>query len=175
MRILILLSLLLSSSVAQQAHALPPASPSLAALLLARTCVKEAGWEITEDCAAIHAVLQKRADLESHTYYEQMLERYSKASVDRPWLQQLDVWGSQPASWPAGVQWKKVHRLKWMAMLAHATSIVEGRTFSSCDPDHWGDSRGDHKRAVRNGWTQISCGATKNEFWVVKPPEDCGS
>ena len=151
-----------------QAHAMPPASPALASLLLARTCVKEAGWEITDDCAAIHAVVQKRADMEQHTYYEQMLERYSKPSAAKPWLQELDVAATRPASWPAGAHWEGVHEVKWRAMLAHAQQIVGGKVVAACDPAHWGDRLGDHVRAVNAGWTEIACGDTRNEFWKTK-------
>jgi len=163
-----LLVILLAVSVegyVPQARAMPPASQELASLLLARTCVKEAGWEITDDCAAIHAVLQKRANLESHTYYEQMLERYSKPSATKPWVQELDVTASQPASWPSTARWHGVHQLKWVAMLEHARRIVRGEIAAKCDPAHWGDPRGDHDRAVKYGWVEIPCGDTKNEFW----------
>jgi len=162
----LLICLVLLASVSP-ARALPPASRLQAALLLARTCVKEAGWKITDDCAAIHAVVQKRADMESHTYYEQMLERYSKIAANRAWLEELDAQGNKPSSWPNTVDWEK-HRGKWLSMLAHATEIVDGRVRAACDPDHWGDSRGDHERAVRAGWTQIPCGQAMNEFWQVK-------
>jgi hypothetical protein len=162
--------LVLLAGNASPAQALPPASKTLAALLLARTCVKEAGWNITDDCVSIHAVVQKRADMEKHTYYEQMLERYSRVASNRMWLEQLDLQGSKPEAWPQGAHWEK-HRGKWLQILAHATEIVEGRVQAPCKPDHWGDSRGDHKRAVLAGWTQIECGQSLNEFWRVKAAE----
>jgi hypothetical protein len=153
---------------AGSASALPPVSKEHASLLLARTCAKEAGWEITADCAAIHAVIQKRANLRSANF-EQMLGWYSKTAVGRAWLEELDTSGTRPPSWPAGTHWDN-YRGKWLALLEHARDILEGTVPVACDPDHWGDSRGDRSRAVRAGWTQIDCGSALNEFWSVRRP-----
>jgi len=158
------ISLLLTT---REVRALPPASSELAALLLARTCIKEAGWEITDDCAAIHTVVQNRANMEPHTYYEEMLGRYSKVKPGKPWIQQLDIGANKPKNWPRKLRWVGVHDVKWRAMLRHAQKIVSGKIVATCDPAHWGDRKGDHTRAVTAGWKEVTCGDTKNEFWVV--------
>lgn len=151
------------------ARAKPPASRDLAALLLARTCLREAGWQITDDCAAIHVIVQKRADLESHTYYEQMIARYSRPQASRPWIDELGFSASRPASWPMGLRWEGTHQSAWLELLSHARAIVSGDVVSSCAElaDHWGDRRGDRKRALSNGWRLIACGQTRNDFWHV--------
>lgn len=154
-------------SFAGSAQALPPSSPTLASLLLARTCVKEAGWKITDDCAAIHAVVQNRANMKRGLHYEDVLRRYSKPNPAKPWIEELNVTGKKPANWPAGIKWSGVHERRWLAMLEHTRKIVDGKIIASCDPAHWGDRNEDHKRAVNAGWKEITCGDTRNEFWVI--------
>ncbi len=153
-----------------QAHAMPPASPALAALLLARTCVREAGMEITDDCAAIHVVAQKRANL-GRTHYESMIQLYSKPNAKgRAWIEQLSTTGEKPEGWPmSDSQWKHIYKAKWGALLKHARAIIRGEVEPACDPDHWGDALQDRQRALRYGWQQVSCGSARNEFWVVAP------
>jgi hypothetical protein len=105
--------------------------------------------------------------MEPHTYYEQMLGRYSKPAPAKPWIQQLDITASRPKSWPRQVKWRGVHDVKWREMLAHAQKIISGKIVAECDPAHWGDRKGDHARAVNAGWKEVTCGDTKNEFWVI--------
>lgn len=137
------------------------------AVLLARVCIKEAGWEITDDCTAIHAVIEKRSKLRNVSYAT-MIQLYSKKAPHRAYLEQLDRTAKKPLLWPDNIKWFVLYRDKWLAVLAHADAAVSGGIAAPCDPDHWGDSYGDRTRALSNGWTQIACGNSRNEFWQVR-------
>lgn len=134
-------------------------------VLLARTCLREAGWGITDDCAAIHAVILNRVR-RTGVIYSRMIRAYSKPKADRSWIEEMDISGSKPAQWPRGLSWDALQG-KWRALVKHARKVAAGDVTPACDADHWGDTLGDHDRAVRHGLTQIPCGETLNEFWVV--------
>lgn len=168
-----------------------PLTPELA---LARICVSEAGWEATDDCAAIHHVLLRGAEHRGggRRAYVSFASSYSHrlltgdGQIQRPWLRQLDTSGSEPGLWGFRRMrdgslsrvdcppWR-AYRERWMAVLERARTLVRERRlddadeWSPCDeePHHWGCPLPcvDHERATRAGWRQISCGNTVNEFW----------
>jgi len=135
-------------------------------VLLARTCLREAGWEITDDCAAIHAVIVDRVDV-TKVRYKRMIRAYSKPKASRAWVDTLTADAAMPADWPEEHPWS-AYQSRWRALMAHARSVLANEVKPACRAHHWGDSGNDRKRALRYGWTQVPCGDALNEFWVTK-------
>jgi len=137
------------------------------AVVLARVCVKEASFTGFADCPPIASVLLRvgRGDVVRGA------KLYSPRVFDparlgrRPWIAQLRADGSQPEGWPENISWRN-HRPSWERMVSLARAVLEGPGEAPCAPDHWGGPM-DHHRAVRNGWVQLDCGPTVNEFWQV--------
>jgi hypothetical protein len=137
------------------------------AVVLARVCVKEASFRGFADCPPIGSVLSRvgRGDVVRGA------KRYSPRTFDpvrlgnRPWIAWLRANGTKPEGWPEHLSWPN-HRSSWERMVALAQSVIEGSGEAPCTPDHWGGPM-DHFRAVRNGWIQLDCGPTVNEFWQV--------
>lgn len=164
------------------------AAPALAQrepdhVLLARVCAHEAGFDANVDCEAIHAVLQRVAARSGHSYRAAAFA-YSgvalRGASRRSYVAQLDERGREPASWPRMVTvcrrgtcrvvqhapWS-AYRERWLALVARAERIVAGAVAHSCDeePDDWGGVA-DRERAARLGLRRISCGETRNDFYV---------
>jgi len=154
------------------------------ALVLARVCAHEAGWDALEDCAAIHAVLSGGAERHGMTlraYAYAYSGRALRGQTSRPWMAALREDGSEPAGWPrvryvvrrdgsaraaAHPAWSG-YRAQWLALLAYARLLVAGDVASSCvEPPHdWGGSM-DAARATRIGLIPVSCGGTRNQFYL---------
>jgi hypothetical protein len=145
------------------AHAAPRLDP---ALILARVCVKEAGFDSHRDCVGIWTVLDRVGSGDvvrgARAYSHRVFEPSQLGR--RPWIAYLREDGSQPKLWPASMAWTN-YRVRWLALIADARTIIRDRP-QSCPARHWGDHGRDHLRAVSYGWRQIDCGATANEFWV---------
>jgi len=157
------------------------------ALLLARICVSEAGWDCfnTKDGYAIHEVLLRGAARHSISYTA-FARSYSKAAGRggenvRPrirWIREMNERGDQPASWPMqryvtrrdgsvsvhpGLPWSQ-YRGSWLAVLERAREVV-GRyaldnltVWGVCPtPIHDWGGDMDHERATRIGLIQVTC------------------
>lgn len=170
----------LASSAHGQAH-------TSDALVLARVCVHEAGWEDAGDCEAIHAVLAggaARHGLNFRAYAFAYSGRALRGLTSRPWAAQLDESGGAPSAWPrvstvrrGGVAvvvehapWS-AYRDRWLAALERAQSIVAGERTHGCErePHDWGGAV-DMERARRLGLIEVDCSrgdvATRNRFYL---------
>lgn len=148
----------------------------LAAILLARIVIGEAGFDATrDDVAAHHAVIASRAE-RMRVRYTTAAGLYSPrhtgvAKSLRPWIAQLDRSGDRPEAWPSSASWT-VHRPKWERVLELAGKAVGGELPHQCDgqPHHWGspthpNDQSRIKRGIRRGfWRVIECPGTKNTF-----------
>jgi hypothetical protein len=119
--------------------------------LLGRSCVGEAGFDAVDECAAIAWIYAKRA--RAHRWpLSKMMRRYSAALKPherhrRPWLFELELKGTRPRSWPAGLSWRK-HRILWGKLLAMLDRWARGEVQDPLpDADHFG-SRQDARRAL---------------------------
>lgn len=141
-----------------------------AALLLARTCVSERGFDTAgDDCAAIHAVAVRRAELRGTTLARALVELsprlHGSEPIPRPWVRHLMPDGRRPREWRRA-SWAR-HREAWLATLAEARALVAGERPSPCveSPSSWG-SRSDvaiHLRADPSlRWVDVDCGNTRN-------------
>lgn len=151
---------------------------TLAALLLARIVVGEAGWHATEaDVAAHHAVLEARAE-RLGVSYARAARLYSPRHTGvrpsrRPWIAQLDRTLRRPPSWPSSASWSR-HRPEWERILGLAARAHAGELEHGCDgePMHWGGPRVDLDRIergiARGYWRRIDCGATRNVFLALE-------
>lgn len=157
------------------------------ALLLARICVSEAGWDCfdTKDGLAIHEVLLRGAARHGISYAA-FARSYSKAAGRGGenvrerirWIREMNERGDQPASWPAqryvnvggtvrvhpGLPWAQ-YRGSWLAVLERAKEVVRRYELDNINvwgvcpsPVHdWGGDM-DHERATRIGLIQVTCG-----------------
>lgn len=158
------------------------------ALILARVCAHEAGWNAHEtgDCAAIHEVLWRGAIREGMSY-RAFAHAYSgralRGETSRRYFAYLDERGSEPAYWPryysrrgsGGIVHMSVvppfshYRRQWLDLLEYARGIVtqDPDDVSPCaSPVHdWGGSM-DRERANRIGLIEVECGNTRNDFYA---------
>jgi hypothetical protein len=163
--------------VASAAHAQRRAP---AHLVLARVCVHEAGWESPADCAAIWDVLTSGAErhgISRRSFAHAYSGRALRGRTSRPWVAELNERGDAPRSWPR--VWVArdgrvmehpgwgVFRARWLALLEECRRIVAGEVASSCvEPPHdWGGPV-DDERARRLGLVRVSCGETRNRFYL---------
>lgn len=165
---MLILTLLVDGQAASAQEAPAAVAPQL---VLARICAKEEGWSITDGCAGIHQVLE-RGSRRTGLSYVSFARQYSpSAFAPRPgkeWFSGLLPSGTRPAGWPRGASWA-AHRGKWLALYRHAGAIQSGAATSRCTqpPKHWGGAM-DHKRPRRYGWVRVSCGDTRNLFWIPR-------
>jgi len=170
------------------------------ALLLARICVSEAGWECFEtgDGYAIHEVLLRGAERHAMRY-ETFARSYSPRATGmapsrlRPWVAGLRADGGEPYSWPrvttrpipGGLVRVEPHppwvsyRARWLAVLDRAREVVSWRLddvdeWSICEGEvhDWGGEV-DEARAHRIGLVPVGCGETANTFYCRPSDPDC--
>jgi len=135
-------------------------------VLLARTCLREAGWAVTDDCAAIHAVILDRVSI-TKARYSFVIQAYSRPRPTRAWVDGMTAEATKPVGWPKSLSWS-AYQDQWRALLAHAQAVISSDVKPACKAHHWGDSRSDRKRALQYGWAQVPCGNALNEFWVTR-------
>lgn len=162
-----LLALFLLLGTASSARAQESSRPS-DALILARVCVHEAGFDSTEDCSAIADVLRRLADRLDTTFWRAALAysgRVLRGDTRRAWASVLDETGTRPRGWGA-LDWDGDYRGRWLELLAYCERVMRGEEASDCDepPDDWGGSV-DRARAERLGLIEIHCGETRNDFY----------
>lgn len=191
----IILVLLLGAAALLPTSARGQTRPSNTALLLARICVSEAGWDCfdTKDGYAIHEVLLRGAARHGISYGA-FARAYSKAAGRGGdnvrerirWIREMNERGEQPPSWPTqryvrsgdtvrvhpGLPWAQ-YRGSWLAVLERAKEVVQRyaldniRVWGVCTApvDDWGGQM-DHERAVRRGLVEIECAGTSNNFYA---------
>lgn len=172
------------------------------ALLLARICVSEAGWDCfdTKDGYAIHEVLLRGA-ARHNISYAAYARSYSKAAGRggdnvRPrtqWIREMNERGDQPPSWPThryvnsggavrvhpGLPWSQ-YRGSWLAVLERAKEVVQRFALDNLGVwgvcasavHDWGGSM-DRHRAERIGLVAVECGETSNDFYCRPRLSDC--
>lgn len=140
-----------------------------AGLWLARICVSESGWDSPADCSAILEVL-RWGGYHHGTHWLTHAQSYSRrlfggARRHRGWPSHLRVDGEEPEQWPSTVAWS-AYRARWLSILATARRMAAHPT-ANCEeaPTDWG-GRVDLDRARRLGMVPVSCGATRNWFFV---------
>lgn len=143
------------------------------ALLLARSCVGEAGFDAAErgECAAIWHVYRKRAELLNKPI-DKITRKYSAAvkrgrhNAHRKWIFGLDATGRKPRGWSSQLDWNR-YRMKWLITLALAEQFLSG---SIPDPipqaQHYGGPM-DHKLDARQ-WRRIKTERFANWFYVSR-------
>ena len=99
-------------------------------LMLATSCVGEAGWQAVDECIAIAWVYKKLAD-ECGGSLTGVIRRYSSAlkfrsTQTRPWLKDLKLEGKKPKSWPNNLSWT-VHKMYWDSILSRLDRWAEGK------------------------------------------------
>ena len=165
------------------------------ALLLARVCVSEAGWNCWDngDGLGIHEVFLRGAERHGMSYAGFARSYSSAAGRERThlsermrWVRELAADGSAPPSWPAhryirregrvevrpSIPWSH-YREAWLAVLARAEQVVRDYTLTNivdwrvCEaPVHdWGGAM-DRERATRIGLVEVECGDTRNDFYA---------
>lgn len=191
----IILVLLLGTAALFPASAAHGQSRPDPALLLARICVSEAGWDCfdTKDGLGIHEVLL-RGDARHGISYGAFARAYSKAAgrggdnvrERTRWIREMNERGEQPPSWPAqryvrngdtvrihpGLPWSQ-YRASWLAVLERAKEVVRRYELDNISVwgvcaspvDDWGGQM-DHARAMRNGLREVECGETSNNFYA---------
>ena len=138
------------------------------AAVLARICVKEAGFESPADCAAIRIVLARvgRGDvvLGAKLYSPRAFD--SARLGNRPWIAYLNSDGSQPRHWPTTMRWEN-YRQRWLSLVELSAMWIE-HDYRPCEPRHWGAPTGeDLRRALSWRWTRVDCGDVRNAFWTL--------
>lgn len=148
-------------------------------VMLARTCVSEAGWDNTADCRAIAQVVRWRVRTrgESPSLAIRLLSprlHGSPCAASRSWLCHLSADLSRPegmtAPWTRPIPSLGMSRrdawARTIAVAADALVATEGPC--SPEPHAWG-SDADLRRRARTGfrWLPSDCGTTFNHFGVV--------
>lgn len=114
------------------------------ALMLARVCVSEAGWEGYDECTVIvHAFVYQAH--ERGISVDQQICAYAPNSCNRErtdprrWIAHLHPERrTAPPGWPRGMSWSE-HRAKFTAMLLVASRAYRGTIPSACPTAlHWG-------------------------------------
>jgi|TARA_Y100000310_G_C20284851_1_gene624370 hypothetical protein len=152
------------------------------AVLLARSCVGESGWNsyATGECAAILWVYARRAKIVG-TSLRAMAKRYSSALKRhnkhmRPWLFELEASAKRPKSWPRGLWWVTPENTKepskrdhWKSILALVESWSLGKVANPIpEAIHYGGVV-DRGRARANGMKKIATSfETINDFYKLK-------
>ncbi len=139
---------------------------------LARHCISEASGARTDDCRVIvwidiqHA---RHRNVSPAAFIAQQYTRHTQ-STSRPWLAGLNETMLEPAAWPESVSWDNVGRPGWEATLGVARRVLQGDVSHGCTggaPQTWGGRTVDRTRLDRmlsNGWVQVQCGNTLNDF-----------
>lgn len=162
----IVMSLALVTGLASVAEA---QSSDSDALLLARVCVHEAGFDSTEDCSAIAVVLRRLAERQNAPFARAAFAysgRALRGLTRRSYVAQLDATGARPRGWSRGLDWEGDYRARWLELLAYCERVLRGEERSDCaePPDDWG-GRMDRERAQRLGLVEVDCGETRNDFY----------
>ena len=141
------------------------------AILLARVCVNETSWELTDDCAAIYHVIRSKADARN-VPFERFIRSHNRRTmslrrIERRWIAHLRD-DRRPLGWPRSRDWNGTYQELWRARLQHARDIVAGRETSLCTetPWTWGSVQ-DRWNARRMHLRKIDCGTTLNDFYVL--------
>lgn len=135
------------------------------AVVLARVCVKEAGFDSPQDCSAIRVVLQRvgRGDVVRGARLYTPATFLPHRLGERPWIAFLRGDGERPSMWPGSMDWAR-YAPRWLALVEHARLVLASPLW--CGADHWGDRAQDYRRALAYGWVPADCGTTRNLFWT---------
>lgn len=135
-------------------------------LLLARTCVHEAGFDSPADCQLVHAVLSGIVERDGVSYrqaWRLASPRLARCDVRRSWVCRLRADGERPAGFPA--RWSR-YRDRWMAVLEVSRRLIAGEQVAAVcaeRPRVWG-SRSDVARGRARGrrWVDAGCVGARN-------------
>ncbi len=185
--VLVALALVLACALLSAA----PAEAQADHVLLARTCVSEAGWASPQDCAGIAAVIQGIADRDGVSFaraWALASPRLAACSVSRRWLCGLTERCVEPANWPRVVverdgrvrphpPWS-AYRERCLAAMDSARFVLAhpGGFCGGVTPRAWGDDRDVRIRerlSTERTWVDVECGETVLRFgaWTEVDPE----
>lgn len=155
------------------------ASRDCAALLLARICVSEAGWDAhaSGDCGAIHYALLGTVESRGVSLATAARIHSPRATGARPtsdprlaWVAGLRADGAAPAAWPAPphAPWA-AYRARWLDVLERARDLVTWTL-----DDHARDSMCSEPPTTwaapwhppSPGLERIDCGDTLNRYYT---------
>ncbi|MCP4668191.1 MAG: hypothetical protein GY849_17715 [Deltaproteobacteria bacterium] len=168
--VITLMSVLVATSAFHGCEADAAAKRRDVVLLLAQSCVGEAGFRahLSGECAAIWSVYRKRAARSGASLYRQT-QQYSaavKPIVGRShlWVLHLNRAGTKPQHWQRGLPWDN-HRRHWLATLRLARLWLSGAV---PDPTptalHYG-GRIDRNRLDMKVWKRITTPGFGNWFY----------
>lgn len=136
----------------------------MTAVMLARVCVSEAGWQGHEECAVIVHALNQQA-IQRNLSLRTQICNYAPNSCDqdrehRRWIAFLDPRrASPPPGWPR-LPWEP-HRAKFAAMTVTAWKAMTGRMASPCPGAiHWGSQHctACTRRMEEHNFVRAHCG-----------------
>ena len=141
------------------------------AVLLAQSCVGEAGFESidTGECAAILHIYRKRSEVLGWPI-EKVVRRYSAAVKERgdhpnSWVLHLNDGGGKPHRWSSRLRWE-YHRDRWMAVLNYARAFLRGEVDDPLPQAvHYGGRMDRHRLSMRV-WTIIRDTGFLNTFYA---------
>lgn len=142
------------------------------AVMLARVCVSEAGWQGHEECTVIVHALVYQAQARDIPVQQQICA-YAPNSCNpdrddnRRWIAHLHPERRYaPPGWPRGMRWSE-HRAFFAAMVLVAARAYRGEEPSPCPgARHWGarwcsECR---ERMEEHGYVRAQCGF-RNAWW----------
>ena len=176
--VLVALALVLACALLSAA----PAEAQADHVLLARTCVSEAGWISPTDCPAILAVIRGIADRDGVSFrraWALASPRLAECSVNRRWLCGLVERCTEPANWPRVVverdgtvrphpPWSAFRARCVEAMSAAAYFMAHEADGPPCETPprswgSWGDVAAREPLSDRT-WVPVDCGETVLAF-----------
>jgi len=176
-------------------------------LVFSRLCVSEANWihnpcESGEvacdpgpdhnraelDCPAIYRVIRRTrargetlmGALRRHTHY--VTEQWEPRAPRTRWIVNLNLENTSPANFPAGLNWERDYRPRWLAVQALTRRLFAGHDlgpYAAAPLIAWGgrceDVHGacDDHIAEARGLVPFETGDTANRFWCRPGTEGC--
>ena len=144
-------------------------------LALAKVCVSEAGFQTsTNDCALIFQALKTRSHMHQvslgmmHAYSPDVFNKNRRDA--RRWVPYLNASFTEPEHWSETVRVPWTARsAAWRSVYNLASELIRTNPANSCGVriDHWGAKHFRRREHLREGWTIVECGVTKNAFWTM--------
>lgn len=147
------------------------------AIMLARVCVSEAGWQGHDECTVIvHSLTYQAHQREIPIRHQICAYAPNSCNRDREdrrrWIAHLHPERRYaPPGWPRGLRWSQ-YRAYFTAMVMVAARAYRGEIPSACPGAvHWGATwcRRCRERMRASGYVRAGCGL-RNAWWR-RPPE----
>jgi len=143
-------------------------------IALARVCVSESGFQIaTNDCRLIFEALRTRGGGRLSVW---IMKAYAKKAFDRnrtdprKWIPFLNDRFFEPRHWTETVvvPWSS-RRQAFISVYNYASHLISTNPQPLCGVriDHWGARGFKRRQHLREGWTLVRCGETRDDFWTM--------